>query len=140
MLRPKSPPKEPDNRQNIQKTQKQINNIIKNCLHTTKDARQEIMMYDQSMKEINMKHENFERILGVFDEVEKEEVDKIALIEATFQYKMSKKEEEKEEEITAVKDYHNGALDVNNDNSKYYKKQEQRKLKAQRIQKKKENR
>ena len=69
-----------------------------------------------------MKHESFERILGVFDEVEKEEVDKIALIEATFQYKMTKKEEEKEEEITAVKDYHKGALDVNNDNSKYYKK------------------
>ena len=93
-----------------------INSIIKTCLNSGEDIRNNFARYQQGLKELDIKKENFDKILSIIQEVD---VDQIGMIEQLFNYKLNQKDEEKQEEANAILEFHNMELDPNSQSTKY---------------------
>lgn len=107
VMKPPSPKMEPAPDREKAEVRSQISSIIQNCVDSAKDVRSGSKQFNQSLKEINMKQENFYKVLGIINEVD---VDSAGMIESTFNYKLGIRDEEKANEQKAVREYHNGTL------------------------------
>lgn len=94
------------------------------CEAEDKATQRDIQILEQGIKEIEMKKDNFESVLGIMRELENNES---SIVEQMFLYKLNEKEENDRESKKVTKEYHNGALDPHNSNSKYEQRVKQRK-------------
>jgi hypothetical protein len=89
---------------------------MRTCEVEDKLTQRDILILEQGIKEIEMKKDNFESVLGIMRELENNES---SIVEQMFLYKLNEKEENYRESKKVTKEYHNGALDPHNSNSKY---------------------
>lgn len=88
-------------------------------MNSGEDISNHFARYQQGLKELDIKKENFDKILSIIAEVD---VDQTGMIEQLFNYKMSQKDEEKQEEVEAILEFHNMELDPNSQSTKFQQK------------------
>lgn len=101
-----------------QKTEmrKKCKNLINRCLSETQDINIIKSNLEMAFKEIGMKDEQFNQVLSLLRDLENNESH---IIELMFLYKLNERDELDKEAKKVTYEFHTGALDPNNKNSKY---------------------
>ena len=90
--------------------------IITNCLNECQDTVQIIQNLETAFKEIGMKEDSFNQVLDLLRDLEGNDT---KVMELMFLYKLNERDELNREAKKVTHDFHSGALDPNNKNSKY---------------------
>jgi hypothetical protein len=91
-------------------------NIINKCLSEAQDTNTIFENLEMAFKEIGMKDDSFNKVLALLTDLENNESH---IIELMFLYKLNERDELDKEAKKVTHDFHSGALDPNNKNSKY---------------------
>lgn len=113
------------------------NHIVQRCINESDDTNKTQSNLEMAFKEMGMKEEQFNQILTLLRDLENNESH---IIELMFLYKLNEKDELDREAKKVTHDFHSGALDPNNKNSKYEQQMAKKKTKEERIRRKRQDR
>jgi len=107
--------------------------IINTCLEEKQDTALIIQNLETAYKEIGMKDDSFNQVLNLLRDLEGNDT---KVMELMFLYKLNERDELNKEAKKVTHDFHSGALDPNNKNSKYEQQMARKKTKQERINRK----